>query len=71
MIIPRVAHGLAVVDGQLWAVGGLGDEDRVTQALQSCEYLDVDANVWLPVPTDSLCCVAQQLRLVFDRVYFF
>ena len=53
MNTPRYNHGLAVLDGQLWAIGG--------DDLHSCERLDADSNVWvtdLRVPLREPYCVA-------------
>ena len=56
MNTPRQTHSLAVLDGELWAVGGEGDSEE----LQSCERLDAATNVWvvgpdLPMPRGYHC----------------
>ena len=39
---PRHSHSLAVLNGELWAVGGCPEE-----SLLSCDRLDAATNVWV------------------------
>ena len=48
MMEERSYFGLAVFQGQLWAVGGLDDDSGET--LSSCEYLDAVSNTWMAGP---------------------
>ena len=43
----RSSFGLAVFNGQLWAVGGAGMDG---DAIASCEYLDAASNTWMAGP---------------------
>ena len=61
MVHARFGHGLVVVDGQLWAVGGFTSQFG---ALMSCERLDNSTNVWvaapyLPIGVINVCCVVK------------
>ena len=49
MITPCRNHGLAVLDGQLWAHSGGCHSGSA--AHQSCERLDATANAWVAAPT--------------------
>ena len=69
MITPRYGHGLAVVDGQLWVIGGkgvdggYGPDGRWRGVTLPCEYLDAAANAWIVGPNilapslGATCCV--------------
>ena len=60
MNTPRESHSLAVLDGELWAIGGINGSER-GYLLQSCERLDAATNVWvvgpdLPMSRSDHCC---------------
>ena len=57
MNTPRHYHSLAVLDGELWAIGGVNKGEH----LKSCERLDAVTNVWvvgpdLPMSRSDHCC---------------
>ena len=57
MITPRHGHGLAVLDRQLWVVGGFINGSLGCSVF--CERLDDATNAWvaapnLPVPTTDI-----------------
>ena len=50
MITGRRGHGLAVLDGYLWAVGGYGVDGWEGGPLRSSERLNPATNVWVAGP---------------------
>ena len=57
MIDPRYEHGVAVLDGHLWAVGGRRDEEKAPPGdkLSSCVRRDALTNVWVPCIDLPVC----------------
>ena len=53
MLEGRRGHGLAVVEGELWAVGSKGEDTFPTSVFRSCERLDQVTNAWVRGPDMS------------------